>query len=182
MVIISSGEPTEGAGATQWTAEAGWVDGAHTGTESSTVFNTALTASTNYTVEFKIDGVGTGGTITPHIGTSDGYPVTRAGYHAQTITSSAGSPTLKFTATNDLTLSDISLYKLADYAADADQIDLPSEWHPLQSLYSTWQGLLKNKEYGAAGLIETIHGNEIAYLKQAIVDVIPDGRDVYNDK
>lgn len=182
MVIISSGEPTEGVGATQWTAEAGWVDGAHTGVESSTVYNTALTASTNYTVEFKIDGIGTGGTITPHLGTSDGYPVTRNGYHAQTITSSAGAPDLKFTATNSLTLSDISLYKLADFAATSDQTDLPSEWHPRLSLYAAWQGLLKNKEYGPARMLEAIHESEIMYLKQTIVDIVPDGRDVFNDK
>jgi hypothetical protein len=165
--------------ASGWTAGAGWTAGdnaIHTGASSDLTYGTALTEGANYTIELRITGVGTGGTVTPYLGSMTGVPITGNGYYMQTITALGGTPALKFTAANDIIIEDLYVYQEVDYAAAADQIELESAWNPLVALYGAMKGLSKNKEVNAAMLLNTIYTNEMAYIRQNMVDVKPDGR------
>lgn len=181
MTHLTFASFTEGVGATNWTESGtGWTLGTtavHAGAVADTLtYNTALgTANTNFTVVFKVSGVGTGGTITPSIGGTNGIAVTTNGWHAQTI---AGTTpwTMIFTATNSITIDDLTIYKEADFAATTDQTELPTAWQHLLALYATHSGLIKEKKLGAAQMLANIYFNEIAYLRQNIVEVIPDGK------
>lgn len=64
----------------------------------------------------------------------------------------------------------------ADFANTTDQTELPTAWQHLLALYATHGGLTKDRKYGPAQMLEAIYNNELAYLRQAIVEVIPDGR------
>jgi hypothetical protein len=181
MSVLSFASFTEGAGATNWTDSAtGWTLGAtmaHAGTGPDTItYNTALTASTTYTYTFTVSGVGTGGTVTPYAGSTAGVAVTLNGYHTQNLTSSATTPGLIFSAANTIVIDDLFVYKEADYAAVGDQTELPCMWQHLLALYATYSGLIKNRRYEPAQMLESIYQNEIAYLRQNVIEVIPDGK------
>lgn len=159
----------------------GWTAGstlAHVGTgpDDATYATATLTASTNYTVSFTTSGVGTGGSVTPKLGTTSGVAVTTAGYHTQTITSSSGTPSLIMTGANTIIVDDMYVWKEADYAAVGDQTELPTAWQHLLALYATYNGLMKDKKPGPAKMLESIYNNELMYLRQNIVEIIPDGR------
>lgn len=65
----------------------------------------------------------------------------------------------------------------ADFAATTDQTELSTAWQHLLVLYATSKALYKDRKAGPAQMLEAIYNNELAYLRQAIVEVIPDGRD-----
>lgn len=180
MAHLSFSSFTEGVGATEWTdSGSGWTCGAtaaHAGAGPDTLtYNTALaTANCNITIVFTVSGVGTGGSVTPVIGTA-GVAVTTNGVHMQTI--AATTPwTIAFSGSNTITIDDLRIYKEADFASATDQTELPSAWQHLMVLYATYNGLLKDKRFAPAQMLESIYNNELAYLKQNIVEVIPDGR------
>lgn len=180
MSYLSFTSFTEGAGATHWTdSGTGWACGstaAHTGTGPDTLtYNTALaSANCNITIVYSITGVGTGGSITPTIGTA-GVASTTNGIHMQTI--AATTPwTLVFSGSNTIALDNLYVFKEADFAAVGDQTELSCAWQHLIVLYAVIQGLKKEGRIGPAQLLETIYNQEIAYLRQTIVEVIPDGR------
>jgi len=101
--------------------------------------------------------------------------VTANGIHMQTI--AATTPwTMVFSGANTISIDNLYIYKEADFASATDQTELPSAWQHLMVLYATYNGLLKDKRYAPAQMIEGIYNNELAYLKQSIVEVIPDGR------
>lgn len=175
---------TEGVGAAEWTdSGTGWACGAtaaHTGTGPDTLtYNTALaSANTNITIIFTVSGVGTGGTITPTIGTA-GIACTTNGVHMQTI--AATTPwTMVFSAANTIAIDNLYILKEADFAAVGDQTELSTPWQHLLALYATSAGLKKDKSYGPAQMLESIFSNEITYLRQNIVEVLPDGRNNLN--
>lgn len=171
----------EGVGPTDWTdSGAGWACGStavHTGVGPDTLtYNTALgTANTNFTVTLQVYGVGTGGSVTPCIGGVAGIPITSNGWHTQTI--SGTTPwTMILSASNSITVDNLTILKEADFSAITDQTELPTAWQHLLALYATYSGLIKEKRLGAAQMLTAIYYNEIMYLRQNIVEVIPDGK------
>lgn len=166
--------------ASGWTAGTGWTAStaaSHTGASSGDITSTtALVASTNYTFEFTVTSMGVGGSVTPYAGTTAGIPVTTNGYHTQNIISSAGTIYPKFTAVNAMSITALTLYKEADYAAVGDQTELPTMWQHLLALYATQSGLVKAKRYGASQMLESLYKNELAYLRQSMVETIPQGK------
>ncbi len=170
----------EGAGANQWTDSAtAWTcatTATHSGAGPTTLTaNTAhATANTNVTMVFTVDSIGASGTVTPSCGAT-GIAVTSAGVHMQTLAATTPWKSV-LSATNDVVISNFYAYVEADYAAAADQIELPCAWQHLLALYATHGGLTKDRKYGPAQMLESIYNNELAYLRQAIVEIIPDGR------
>jgi len=169
----------EGVAANQWTDGAtAWTcstTAAHAGTGPTTLTaNTAIaTANTNVTFVFKVDSVGTGGSVTPSCGAT-GIAVTTLGIHMQTLAATTPwKPVL--TGANTIVISGFYAYVEADYAAVGDQTELPPAWQHLLALYATHGGLTKDRKYGPAQMLENIYNNELAYLRQSIVEVIPDG-------
>lgn len=163
-----------------WTAGTGWsasTTASHTGATAGTLtYGTVLSASTNYTIEFTVTGIGTGGTVTPYAGSTAGVPVTSNGYHAQNIVSSSGSPALIFNAANSVTLTAVKTYKEANFSSVSDQIEMEPAWHSLLTLYATFSGLVKDKKFQQAQFIESIYRGELAYMKHNMTDIIPDGK------
>ena len=104
---------------------------------------------------------------------------TTNGIHSFTATTASTALTLTATmtgATGGLTVDDLYILKEVDFAAVGDQTELPCAWQHLLALYATHGGLTKDRKYGPAQMLESIYNNELAYLRQAIVEVIPDGR------
>lgn len=180
MVSINGVAFVEGAAAGQWTdAASAWTlatTAAHAGAGPTTLTaNTALAAAnTNVTFVFKVDSIGATGSVTPSCGAA-GVAVTTPGIHMQTLAATTPwKPVL--TGANDVVISGFYAYTEADYAAAGDQTELPSAYQHLLALYATHGGLTKDRKYGPAQMLEQIYNNELAYLRQAVVEVIPDGR------
>ncbi len=165
--------------ASGWTAGTGWVVGdtaIHSSTSSDLTYDTVLTENGNYTFEFRITDVGTSSSVTPYAGELTGTTISSKGYSTQNMVALGGAPYLKFTGVGDIVLEGLTIYKENDYSAVGDQIELSTAWQHSLTLYAALNGLIKNRQYAAASLLATIHGNEISYLKQNLVDIIPDGR------
>jgi hypothetical protein len=165
-----------------WTGGTGWTGAAtadHTGASSGdlTYTTAALTQYANYSIQFTVSGIGTGGTVTPYIGTTAGVAVTTNGYHCQNIYPTSATPSLIFTGNNTLSLDDVYIYKEVDYAAVGDQTELPCMWQHLLALYATYNGLIKSKRLGPAQMLASIYSNEIMYLRHNVIEIIPDGKD-----
>jgi hypothetical protein len=164
-----------------WTAGTGWTaSGAvHTGSTSGTLTeNTSiLSVSSNYTIMFTVSGLANGGIVLPALGDTAGFWTNSPGPHAQSITTSAtASPKISFSALEDVTISNLYILKEANFSSASQQTELPPMWQNLLALYATYNGLIKSKRAAAAKLLETIYGNELAFLRQNVVEVIPDGK------
>jgi hypothetical protein len=170
----------EGASANQWTDGAtAWTcstTAAHAGTGPTTLTaNTALAAAnTNVTFVFTVDSVGTSGSVTPSCGAA-GVAVTTTGVHMQTLAATTPWKAV-LTGANTIVISGFYAYVEADYAAATDQTELSTAWQHLLALYATYGGLTKDRKYGPAQMLEAIYNNELGYLRQNMVEVIPDGR------
>ena len=170
----------EGVGANQWTDGAtAWTlstTATHAGAGPTTLTaNTALaTANTNVTFVFKVDSIGASGSVTPSCGAT-GVAVTTVGIHMQTLAATTPWQAV-LTGANDVVISGFYAYVEADYTAVGNQTELPTAWQHLLALYATHGGLTKDRKYGPAQMLESIYSNELAYLRQAIIEVIPDGR------
>jgi hypothetical protein len=182
MAHLSFTTFSEGAGATQWTDSAtGWtlgttaVHGA-TGPETLTYKTALASANTNITVVFNVSGVtqNTGAYVKATIGTAGPQTEVNGVYMA---TIAATTPwTLVLTGVGASIVDNLYVYKEADFASATDQTELPTRWQHLLALYATYNGLMKDKKYGPAQMLESIYNNELMYLKQNTVEVIPDGR------
>jgi hypothetical protein len=165
-----------------WTSGTGWVTGSngavHSGAIGTLIYaTTSLDANNNYTLSFTISGTGAGGTLTPSIGSSIGVPVTSNGYHTQNIISSSGSPALALVATNAITINDLFVFKEADFTSVSDQTEMPVAFQNLLALHAAYKGLMKNKSISPAQMLNTIYEGELSYLRQNMVEVIPNGKD-----
>jgi hypothetical protein len=155
-----------------WTGTAS--NATHAGATTETMdYTTAIVTATKYTI-FTVSGIGTGGIITPYFGSSSpGIAVTTNGIHMQSATSSG--TTFYFSGINSVTVSEVYLFKESDFSAVGDQTELSTLWQHLTVLYAAGQALYKDKRPGPAAILESIIEGELAYLKQNVVDVIPDG-------
>lgn len=173
MVILSDTGFAAG-----WTAGAGWTVGdnaVHSGGASDLTYNTTLTENSNYTIEFRVSGIT--GSLTPFLGAYQGATISSDGYYMESMEALGTTPAFKFSATNNVILDELYLYKEVDYSAAGDQTELASGWQHLLALYATMSGLIKNKEQAAAQLLMTIYSNELAYMKQNLINITPSGRD-----
>ena len=163
-----------------------WSHGAasdvYTGTTGQvgidTVTTPILVTATNYTFTITVSGVSNCGLVIT-AGTVASPTFNTNGIHAFTATTASTALTMTATmtgATGGLTVDDLYILKEADYAAVGDQTELPTAWQHLLALYATHGGLTKDRKYGPAQMLESIYSNELAYLRQAIIEVIPDGR------
>jgi hypothetical protein len=84
--------------------------------------------------------------------------------------------TFKFAGLNSVTISDIGLLQEADLSVDGDQTELAPAWQHLMILFATAHALHKDKREGPASVIENIYNNELVYLRQNMVEIIPDAR------
>jgi hypothetical protein len=176
MHILTFTSFTEGAGATAWTdSGTGWTCGAtaaHAGGTDTLTYNTALEVAVNHTYVFTVAGAGS---VTPYAGTTAGIACATGGVHMQTLVT-AGGGELKFSGAGTVSIDNLYVYKERDFAATSDQTELPTMWQHLLALYATHGGLTKDKKQGPAQMLEAIYLNELAYLRQNVVEVIPDGR------
>ena len=143
-----------------------------------TVTTPILVNATNYTFTITVSGVSNCGLVIT-AGTVASPSFTTNGIHAFTATTASTALTLTATmtgATGGLTVDDLYILKEADFAAVGDQIELAPAWQHLLVLYATSKALYKDRKTGPAQMLESIYNNELAYLRQAIVEVIPDGR------
>lgn len=162
-----------------------WSNGAsvnsYTGTTGQAgidTWGTSLVTATNYTFTITVSGVSSCGLVIT-AGTVASPNITTAGVHSFTALTAGTSLTLTATmtgASGGLTVDDLYILKEADYAAVGDQTELPTAWQHLLALCATYGGLTKDRKYGPAQMLESIYNNELAYLRQSIVEVIPDGR------
>ncbi len=170
---------TIGAGADEWTAGTGWSVGnpaVHTGNSSNFTYNTAFNEGSEYTIEFFISDVGVGGAVTPYIGVMAGTTITSSGHSTQTIIAVENNPEFKFTAVNDITIDDLRGFKKVGLETASDQTELSFGFHHNMVLSTLSSCLRKNRQFGPATMVESISNNELLYLKQNIVDIIPNGR------
>ncbi len=174
-----------------WTEKVGhafWTIGASlvfTGTalnDENDVEGIALTASTNYTFTFTVSNLADA-ELTVKAGTTAGPAITANGIHTVTLVSSTGTPKLTFTGKDlktagggTVTVDDLYVLKEADLTDAGDQTELAPAWQFLVILYALAKALKKDKKPAAALLIEGIYANEIEYLRQHIVENIPDGK------
>jgi hypothetical protein len=160
----------------------GASNNAYTGTTGQagvdTVTTPILATTTNYTFTITVSGVTDCGLVIT-AGTVASPNITTNGIHSFTAVTASTALTLTATmtgATGGLTVDDLYILKEADFAAVSDQTELPTMWQHLLALYATYSGLVKDKKLGPAQMLESIYSNEIAYLRQNAVEVIPDGR------
>jgi hypothetical protein len=170
----------EGVSANQWTDFAtAWTcstTATHAGTGPTTLTaNTAISAAnTNVTMVFTVDSIGATGSVTPSIGAT-GVAITTAGVHMQTLAATTPwKPVL--TGANDVVISGFYAFVEADFAAVGDQTELATAWQHLLVLFATFKALYKDRKFGPAQMIESIYNNELTYLRQNVVEIIPDGK------
>lgn len=162
-----------------------WTNGASnaayagtTGQAGTDTYGTALVANTTYTFTITLSGASNCGLVITAGGTAS-PSITTNGVHTVTLTT-GGTTSLVLTATmtgasGGLTVDDLYILKEADFAAVGDQIELVPAWQHLMVIYATAQALYKDNKSAPARMLETIYTNELAYLRQSIVEVIPDG-------
>lgn len=145
-------------------------------------YETALVAATNYTFTCSVT-LATQASLVIQAGTAQSPSITTNGIHAVNILSGVGGAGTALTLAASVTgtagtisVCDLYILKEADYGTAADQTELSTAWQHLLALYATYGGLTKDRKYGPAKMLESIYSNELAYLRQSIVEVIPDGK------
>lgn len=169
--LTGTGTWSHGAGSDVYTGTTGQAG-------IDTVTTPILVNATNYTFTITVSGASNCGLVIT-AGTVASPSFTTNGIHSFTAVTASTALTLTATmtgATGGLTVDDLYILKEADFAATTDQTELPTAWQHLLALYATHGGLTKDRKYGPAQMLESIYNNELAYLRQAIVEVIPDGR------
>jgi hypothetical protein len=161
---------------TDWTAGARWSLGdsyTHTGASSSLTLTAGITNAVNYTFEFEISNIGASSNLFLTAGSQMGAIISTNGWHTQNIVSTGTSLTI--TAYGDVAIDNFKIYKEATISATTDVLEFDDEWETSVALYATYCGLLKDKAYPAAALLYAIYKNDFDYIRQNIVEVIPDG-------
>jgi len=171
---------TAGAGTGTWTMDG--TDASFSGTNGQTetmTWDTALVATTNYTITWTLSAVSAASHTLTAGGVAAGITFDTNGVHSVNITTST-TASIVFTGTSTgtaaMNVDDVYILKEADFAAVGDQTELDPAWQHLLCIYATYGGLTKDRKYGPAQMLQSIYNNELAYLRQALVEVIPDGR------
>jgi hypothetical protein len=152
----------------------------HSGSHSDTATaNTTVVSGTDYTVEFVVSGVGTGGYIYIMLGTAVGATITANGHYIQNIT--ANGTSVNIFGYGTITVDYLILGKNAIISAITDEYELYAEWDNKLALFAAYMGLDKDKKQ-AAELLKAIYSSDFDYLYRNLVEVIPDGRDAMTYK
>lgn len=178
ITSFASGWTSGGTGT--WTNDA--TDASFSGTSGQSAtdtWGTALSASTTYTITFTVSSL-SAATLTVSAGAVDsGATISANGVHTVTITTST-TASIVFTATSTgtgvMNIDSVYILKEANFTSTTDQIDLPPAWQHHLALYATIMGLAKDRKYGPVQMLSQIYENELMYLRQNIVEVMPDGR------
>jgi hypothetical protein len=169
----------EKSGTGTWTNGASAAYVGTTGQAGINTYVTAIAASTTYTFTMTVSGISNCGLVITVGGTASKI-ITTNGIHTVTLTSGASTAlTLTATmtgATGGVTVDALYILKEQDFAADGDQTELAPAWQHLLVLYAASRALHKDRRGGPATMVSSIYNNELAYLRQSIVEVIPDGR------
>jgi len=178
--IVSWSSGWTGTGTGTWTNGTTAAYVGTTGQAGINTWGTALAASTNYTFTITLSGVSDCGLVIG-AGTNSSISLTTNGVHTINIASTSGTPALVLTATmtgatGGLTVDDLYILKEIDYAAVGDQTELPTMWQHLLALYATYNGLIKDKRYTQAQMLETLYKNELTYLRYNVIEITPDGK------
>ncbi len=179
-----------GWASTNGTGSGTWGNGAtsniYQGTNAlagTSTYGTGIDADTNYTFSLHMSTVTRCGLVIK-AGTTASPTLNTDGYHTATLTSGGGTA-LSLIATptsgtsGTLTIDDFYILKEGNIGTAADQTELTSMWQHLLALYATFCGLAKNKKEAPARMLESIYRNEIAFLRQNVVEIIPDGVDSF---
>ena len=173
----SSGWSSSGTGT--WSHS---TENVYTGTTGEIGIDTAnpaiLVDATNYTFTITVSGISNCSLVIT-AGTVASPAITTDGVHSFTALTASTALTLTATMsgiTGGVTVDNLYILKEADFLISTDVTELPPAYQHLLVLYATYSGLVKDKKMGPAQMIQSIYQNELAYLRQAIVEVIPDGR------
>jgi hypothetical protein len=170
---------------TGWTAAtpADWTLGttaAFSATAGTTLtWDTATTASVNYTLTFTVSNL-SNVVLTPQVGGTDGQYITTNGFYQVNILAWAGT-SLVFSphvssGTGTVTIDNLCISKEANLSSSTDRYELDAQWSRLIALYATMFGLIRDGRTGAAAMLGSLYKNEVNYLRQLNVEVIPDGK------
>jgi hypothetical protein len=156
---------------------------AYTGTTGQVGIDTAssiLAATTPHVFWFTLSGVSNCG-MTISAGTTASQIFNTNGHHCCKLTSAGNTNCVITTtmtgATGGITITNLYIAKEADFAAATDQTELTAAWQHLMVIYATAKALRKDRKAAAAVMLEDVYAKEVEYLKQNIVDIIPDGKD-----
>lgn len=168
-----------------WTAGTGWTADATSArysyaTTAQLASTSTVTANTNYTLTFTVSNVSNLTSLAVTLGGSTSCAITTNGYHTinlpTTTTSGITFTALTSTGTGTVTIDDLYILKEADFSSATDQTELPTAWQHLVALYATHLGLIREKRLAAAQMLASIYSSEVAFLRQNIVEVLPDGK------
>ena len=132
----------------------------------------------NYTIEFSVTGSNSSVYVTPNLGGITGTPVYGNGYFTETFVIQSSTPPLSFTGTG-ITFATITIentYEEKVYSLATHQTEMNPVWQNLLILYTVLSGLSKDKRSGAAQVVEQIYRNELNYLKQNVLEIIPNAK------
>jgi hypothetical protein len=149
-----------------------------TGQAGVDTYGTSIVTATTYTLRLTLSSISNCGLVVK-AGTTASPTLNTPGSHTVTLVSNGSTLSLHATmtgASGGLTIDDLYILKEADFSAAADQIELAPVWQHLLAVYATYGGLMKDRKTGPAAMLESIYENELNYLKQHVVEVIPDGR------
>jgi hypothetical protein len=154
---------------------------AYTGTTGQAgidTYGTSITSGAIYTFTITISGIFNCGLVIK-AGTAASTNMKTNGTHSVTVLSNGTGLTLCTTMTGSsggLTVDNLYILKEGNFVSTADQIELTTQWQHLLVLYATYSGLYKDRKYAPAQMLEDIYSNELAYLRNNIIEIIPDGR------
>jgi hypothetical protein len=152
----------------------------HTGSHADVATAVATVVSgVDYTAEFVVSAIGTGGYVYVMLGTAVGATITANGHYVQNIT--ANGTTINLYGYGTITVDYLILGEDAAISAITDEFELYAEWDNKLALFAAYMGLDKDKKQ-AAELLKAIYSSDFDYLYRNLVEVIPDGRDAMTYK
>ena len=143
----------------------------HDGDVQWTKAQSSSSVSSNYTLLFQVSGVLPANNTVVRIGATYGMSVYGSGYFVENLVTQTGG-SIYFSPA----VVGYSLWVEADYANTTDQTELSPVWQNLLVLYTVLSGLTKDKRSSAAQVVEQIYRNELNYLKQNVLEIIPNAK------
>lgn len=167
-----------GSGTGTWTNGTTAAYAGTTGQIGVNTWGTALTDTVNYTFSFTVSGI-SNCTLKISAGTAESVSISANGYYTFNLTDTGGTG-LVFTATmtgatGGVTVDNLYISSEVSVSATANTTELNQMWYHLLVLYVTYNGLLRENRLQAASILESLYNNELVYMRQSIIEQIPDG-------
>lgn len=175
--IVSWGSGWTAATPADWTLGSTAAFSATAGTILT--WGTAITANVNYSLGFNVTNL-SNVVLTPYAGGTAGQYITTNGFHQVNILAGSGT-SLVFSpfvssGTGTVTIDNLYIAKEGNLSASTDAYELDPQWNRLLALYSTMCGLTRGSRIAVAQALGELYKNEVEYLRQLNVEVIPDGK------